>query len=131
MQCLFCFVGLLSNLFNLYDMDDGVVAKLEVLQSIGLLIQKSTEYTYLMSELYNHRIKLIRIIENGGHQLRTQKQLMLIIYHFISNVSPFFISPLKARIQCDYIHDYNSSVRRFVCPFLFLYRFAWYSRSWP
>lgn len=95
------FVGLLSNLFDLYDMDDGVVAKLEVLQSIGLLIQKSTEYTYLMSELYKHRIKLIRIIENGGHQLRTQKQLMLIIYHFISNVSPCFISPVKTRIQFD------------------------------
>lgn len=79
--------GLLKSLFDLYTYPDGDVPKLEILQSIALIIEKASEYTYLMPELYNHRVKLIRIVQEGGHQIKAQKQLMHIIYQFLQNVS--------------------------------------------
>lgn len=79
--------GLLQDLFNLYTYMDADLPKLEILQSIALLIEKASEYTYLMPELYNHRVKLIRMIQEGDHQIKAQKQLMHIIYQFLQNVS--------------------------------------------
>lgn len=84
----FSFQVLLSHIFELYQRQSQI-PKLDILQCIPLIVRQGTKYQFLVSDLHQYLPNVIRIVKDGQfeNQLNSQKQILLIVYELIRNVS--------------------------------------------
>lgn len=75
-----------------FDRKDSQIQKLELLQCIPLILRHGAKYSYLVNDLHQYLPNIIKIV-NESHlqnQINAQKQIFLIVYEFIRNVSEMF-----------------------------------------
>lgn len=65
------------------------ITPLDLLQCIPLIVRHGTKYNYLASELHQHLPQVVQIItsQHFQNQINAQKQILLITYEFVRNVS--------------------------------------------
>lgn len=85
--------GILSYMFDLFDRRNTQIQKLELLQCIPLILQHGSKYTYLVNHLHQYLPNIVRMVNEGQlhNQINAQKQILLIVYEFIRNVSKFYL----------------------------------------